>query len=109
MAMLKNKHITFSLILVCLIVVSPMAKAQLGGLLGGGGGGLGGLLGGGGLGGLLGGLGLGGLLGGGGVGGLLNLASIDGVLFCTINGNLPLTGTSAPAFASKFSVLLLSL
>ncbi|KAL1223681.1 Phylloplanin [Cardamine amara subsp. amara] len=32
MAMLKNKHLAFSLILVCLIVVSPMAKAQLGGL-----------------------------------------------------------------------------
>ncbi|KAL1191902.1 Phylloplanin [Cardamine amara subsp. amara] len=32
MAMLKNKHVTFSLILFCLAVVSPMAKAQLGGL-----------------------------------------------------------------------------
>ncbi|KAF8047248.1 hypothetical protein N665_3130s0001 [Sinapis alba] len=35
MAMLiRNKNITFSLILICLIVVSPMAKAQLDGLLG---------------------------------------------------------------------------
>ncbi|KFK39011.1 hypothetical protein AALP_AA3G189100 [Arabis alpina] len=74
-----------------------MAKAQLlgsGGLLGG-------LLGGGGgLGGLLGGLGLGGGGGSGGLGGLLSLANIDGVIFCTANGNLPLTGTSAPPFAN---------
>ncbi|CAF1704805.1 unnamed protein product [Brassica oleracea var. botrytis] len=35
MAMLiKNKNITFSLVLICLIVVSPVAKAQLDGLLG---------------------------------------------------------------------------
>ncbi|VVA97903.1 unnamed protein product [Arabis nemorensis] len=53
MTMLKNKHITFSLILVCLVVVSPMAKAH-----------------------------------------------IQGVLACTVNGNLPLTGTSAPPFAN---------
>ncbi|CAH8337712.1 unnamed protein product [Eruca vesicaria subsp. sativa] len=36
MAMLiKNKNMAFSLILMCLMVVSPMAKAQLGGLLSG--------------------------------------------------------------------------
>ncbi|XP_010487530.1 PREDICTED: phylloplanin-like [Camelina sativa] len=29
MAIIKNKHVTFSLVLLCLIVVSPMAKAQL--------------------------------------------------------------------------------
>ncbi|KAG2315806.1 hypothetical protein Bca4012_066653 [Brassica carinata] len=35
MAMLvRNKNITFSLVLICLIVVSPVAKAQLDGLLG---------------------------------------------------------------------------
>ncbi|CAN8259041.1 unnamed protein product [Cochlearia groenlandica] len=32
MAILKNKNITFSLIMICLVVVSPMANAQLGGL-----------------------------------------------------------------------------
>ncbi|CAH2053530.1 unnamed protein product [Thlaspi arvense] len=87
MTMLKNKHITFSLILVCLIVMSPMAQAQLGGL--------GGLLSGlGGLGGLLGGLGGGG--GGGGLGdlsGLLGLITIRGNVRCSVNGN-----ASAPAF-----------
>ncbi|ESQ48269.1 hypothetical protein EUTSA_v10021613mg [Eutrema salsugineum] len=88
MTMLKNKRITFSLILVCLVMVSPMAKAQLG--LGGGGGGLGGLLGG--LGGLLGG---GGGSGGGlgGLGGLLGLINIQGILRCSVNGNV-----SAPIF-----------
>ncbi|XP_009114631.2 phylloplanin [Brassica rapa] len=114
MTMLKNKRITFSLIFVCLVMVSPMAKAQLGGLGGllggggGGGGGLGGLLGGGGLGGLLGGGGLGGLLGNGGLGGLLGggggggvlggilgLINIQGVLRCSANGNV-----SAPAFVN---------
>ncbi|KAL0719348.1 hypothetical protein Bca4012_068672 [Brassica carinata] len=119
--MLENKRITFSLIFVCLVMVSPMVKAQLGGLGGllggggggGGGGGLGGLLGGGGLGGLLGngglvgGLlgngGLGGILGGGGVlGGILGLINIQGVLRCSANGNV-----SAPAFVSKLSKLLM--
>ncbi|KAH0943576.1 hypothetical protein HID58_003213, partial [Brassica napus] len=103
MTMLKNKRITFSLIFVCLVMVSPMAKAQLGGLGGllggGGGGGLGGLLGGGGLGGLLGNGGLGGLLGGGGgggvLGGILGLINIQGVLRCSANGNV-----SAPAFVN---------
>ena len=121
MTMLKNKRITFSLIFVCLVMVSPMAKAQLGGLGGllggggGGGGGIGGLLGGGGLGGLLGGGGLGGLLGNGGLGGLLGggggggvlggilgLINIQGVLRCSANGNV-----SAPAFVSKLSKLIL--
>lgn len=84
MAMFKNKHMIFSLILVCLIVVSPMAEAQLG------------------LGGLVGGLGgIGGL-----VGGLLNLVNINGVIFCSANG-AP-NGTSTPVFASKLSILLLS-
>lgn len=87
MAMIKNKHITFSLIFVCLIVVSPVAKAQLG--LGGLGGGLGG------LGGLIGGL----------VNGLFSVVNITGVLFCSPNGAL--NGTSTPAFASKLSILLL--
>ncbi|KAG7582212.1 hypothetical protein ISN44_As08g018240 [Arabidopsis suecica] len=32
MAIIKNKHITFSLVLLCLIVVSPMANAQIGGI-----------------------------------------------------------------------------
>ncbi|CAH2053497.1 unnamed protein product [Thlaspi arvense] len=32
MAMLKNKNMAFSLILMCLVVVSPMANAQLPGL-----------------------------------------------------------------------------
>lgn len=82
MAMIKNKHITFSLILVFLIVVSPMAKAQLG--LGG-------------LGGLLGGL----------VNGIFSVVNITGVLFCSPNGAL--NGTSTPAFASKLSILLLVL
>ena len=111
MTMLKNKRITFSLIFVCLVMVSPVAKAQLGGLGGllgggGGGGGLGGLLGGGGLGGLLGNGGLGGLLGGGGgggvLGGILGLINIQGVLRCSANGNV-----SAPAFVSKLSKLIL--
>lgn len=100
MTMLKNKRITFSLIFVCLVMVSPMAKAQLGGLgglLGGGGGGLGGLLGNGGLGGLLGGGG-----GGGVLGGILGLINIQGVLRCSANGNV-----SAPAFVSKLSKLIL--
>nr|VDC77323.1 unnamed protein product [Brassica rapa] len=88
MTMLKNKRITFSLIFVCLVMVSPMAKAQLGGLLGGGG--LGGLLGNGGLGGLLGGGG-----GGGVLGGILGLINIQGVLRCSANGNV-----SAPAFVN---------
>ncbi|EFH59276.1 hypothetical protein ARALYDRAFT_318437 [Arabidopsis lyrata subsp. lyrata] len=92
MAMLKNKHMTVSLILVCLIVVSPMAEAQLG-LGGGGGGGGGGLIGG--LGGLVG--GLGGLVGAL-VGGILNLVNINGVVFCSLNGAL--NGTSTPAFAN---------
>ncbi|KAL1223680.1 Phylloplanin [Cardamine amara subsp. amara] len=73
MAMIKNKHITFSLIMVCLIVVSPMAEAQLG------------------LGGLLGGL-------GGLVNGLLSVVNITGVLFCSPTGAL--NGTSTPAFAN---------
>lgn len=101
MTMLKNKRITFSLIFVCLVMVSPMAKAQLGGLGGllggGGGGGLGGLLGNGGLGGLLGGGG-----GGGVLGGILGLINIQGVLRCSANGNV-----SAPAFVSKLSKLIL--
>ncbi|KAG2246461.1 hypothetical protein Bca52824_086089 [Brassica carinata] len=58
MTMLKNKRITFSLIFVCLVMVSPMAKAQLGGL--------------------------GGLLGGG----ILGLINIQGVLRCSANGNV---------------------
>ncbi|VVA97901.1 unnamed protein product [Arabis nemorensis] len=76
MAMLKNKHITFSLILVCLIVLSPMANAQI----------------------------LSGLLsvlpvpGGGGLG-IPNLVNVQaGVLFCTINGTS--AGTSALPFAN---------
>ncbi|CAN8269225.1 unnamed protein product [Cochlearia groenlandica] len=112
MAMFKNKLISFSLVLVCLVMVSPTANALLGGLLGGGGlggllgggGGLGGLLGGGGggLGGLLGGGGgggLGGLLGGGGggggggLGGLLGLIRIQGILRCSVNNN-----ASSPVF-----------
>ncbi|CAL9221105.1 unnamed protein product [Arabidopsis halleri] len=32
MAVIKNKNITFSLVLLCLIVVSPMANAQIGGI-----------------------------------------------------------------------------
>ncbi|KAJ0238461.1 hypothetical protein HA466_0240970 [Hirschfeldia incana] len=94
MTMVKNKRIIFSLIFVCLVMVSPMAKAQLGGLLGGGGGG-----GGGGVAGLL--TGLGGLLGNGGLGGggvlggILGLINIQGVLRCSANGNV-----SAPAFVN---------
>lgn len=71
MAITKNKNITFSLVLLCLIVVSPMAKAQLG------------------------------------LGSLIN-PIINGAVFCTVNG-APLNGTSAAAFASKFSILNLYL
>ncbi|XP_019096695.1 PREDICTED: phylloplanin-like [Camelina sativa] len=80
MALFKNKRMIFSLILVCLIVVSPVAEAQLG---------LGGIVGGlGGLGGLVGGI----------VGGLLNLVNVNGVIFCSLNGAL--NGTSTPVFAN---------
>ncbi|XP_006406765.2 phylloplanin [Eutrema salsugineum] len=77
MAMLKNKNITFSLILMCLIVVSPMAKAQIGGL-----GGLGGLL------------------------GLLNVINIQGLVRCSISGTVSTSNaTSVPPFPNAGIVL----
>ena len=87
MAMLRNKNITFSLILMCLIVASPIANAQLGGL-GGGLGGLGGLL-----------------------GGLTSIINIQGLLMCSVIGTVVSTNntTVVPPFPSKFSILTLSL
>ncbi|KAJ0264263.1 hypothetical protein HA466_0026470 [Hirschfeldia incana] len=93
MTMLKNKRMTFSLIFVCLVMVSPMAKAQrgrvnflfeglpiVGDLVSPGvGGGV-----------------VRGVIGGGGVpGGILGLINIQGVLRCSANGNV-----SAPAFVN---------
>ncbi|KAL0857428.1 hypothetical protein Bca101_062582 [Brassica carinata] len=92
MTMLKNKRITLSLIFVCLVMVSPMAKAQLQG------GQLGNIP-------IVGALtrpvlGRGVIVGGDGVidsggvvGGILGLINIQGVLRCSANGNV-----SAPAF-----------
>ena len=86
MAILRNKNITFSLILMCLIVVSPIANAQLGGL----GGGLGGL----------------GML----LGGLTNIFNIQGLLMCSVTGTVSTNNaTAVPPFPSKFSILTLSL
>ncbi|KAL0837421.1 hypothetical protein YC2023_012306 [Brassica napus] len=86
MAMLRNKNITFSLVLMCLIVASPIANAQLGGL-GGGLGGLGGLL-----------------------GGLTSIFNIQGLLMCSVTGTVSTNNTTAvPPFPSKFSILTLSL
>ncbi|KAF8095446.1 hypothetical protein N665_0332s0028 [Sinapis alba] len=81
MAMLRNKNITFSLILMCLIVVSPIANAQLGGL--GGIGGLGGLL-----------------------GGLTSIFNIQGLLMCSITGTVSTNNaTSVPPFPNAGIVL----
>ncbi|CAN7074623.1 unnamed protein product [Brassica oleracea var. botrytis] len=86
MAMLRNKNITFSLVLMCLIVASPIANAQLGGL-GGGLGGLGGLL-----------------------SGLTSIFNIQGLLMCSVTGTVSTNNTTAvPPFPSKFSILTLSL
>ncbi|CAF2154551.1 hypothetical protein BRARA_K01149 [Brassica rapa] len=75
MAILRNKNITFSLILMCLIVVSPIANAQLGGL----GGGLGGL----------------GML----LGGLTNIFNIQGLLMCSVTGTVSTNNaTAVPPF-----------
>ncbi|XP_056844611.1 phylloplanin-like [Raphanus sativus] len=73
MAILRNKNITFSLILMCLIVVSPIANAQLGGL--------------GGLGGLLGGL----------LGSITSIFNIQGLLRCSVTGTVSTNNvTSVP-------------
>ncbi|XP_056854086.1 phylloplanin-like [Raphanus sativus] len=79
MTMLKNKRITFSLIFVCLVMVSPMAKAQL-----------------------LGGLGAFSVVGASWwwrwwwcPWRILGLINIQGVLRCSANGNV-----SAPAFVN---------
>lgn len=87
MAILRNKNITFSLILMCLIVVSPIANAQLGGL--------------GGLGGLLGGL----------LGSITSIFNIQGLLRCSVTGTVSTNNVTSvpPPFPSKFSVLILFL
>ncbi|XP_013633116.1 PREDICTED: phylloplanin-like [Brassica oleracea var. oleracea] len=78
MAMLRNKNITFSLVLMCLIVASPIANAQLGGL-GGGLGGLGGLL-----------------------GGLTSIFNIQGLLMCSVTGTVSTNNTTAvPPFPNN--------
>ncbi|CAH8366725.1 unnamed protein product [Eruca vesicaria subsp. sativa] len=76
MAMIRNKNITFSLILMCL-VVSPIVNAQLG--LGS----------------------LGGLLGG-----LTSIFNIEGLLMCSITGTVSTNNaTSVPPFPNAGIVL----
>ncbi|KAJ0238437.1 hypothetical protein HA466_0240750 [Hirschfeldia incana] len=76
MAIIRNKNKTSPLILMCLIVMYPIANAQLGGLGGGGLGGLGGLL-----------------------GGLTSIFNIQGLLMCSITGSVSTNNaTSVPPF-----------
>ncbi|KAG2317743.1 hypothetical protein Bca52824_020865 [Brassica carinata] len=79
MTMLRNKNITFSLMLMCLIVVSPIANAQLIGGSGNGGSGLGGI--------------------GSLFGGLPDVFNIQGLLMCSATGTVSTNNeTSTPPF-----------
>ncbi|KAJ0249204.1 hypothetical protein HA466_0147430 [Hirschfeldia incana] len=73
---IKNKNMAFSLILMCFMVVSPMANAQTGGLLGG----------------LLGGV-------------AMPIVNLQGLVTCSINGSVSTNTTTIPPFAGVPVVL----